>query len=259
MTFYQKAQKEQQRLTALINTYNKACDALPEGKLTTGKNGNYHKFYLSRDGVRMYIPQAEKKLVEDLAKRAYLQAGIKDAQTELKAIDHYLKHHNENTCQKEMLSLQNGVSDVLKELLVPDQEQLKRWEEEDYPQYQGFPEMLIHKGPFGRMYRSKSEANIAFLLTQKKIPQRYEWERMINGVPYAIDFTTRHPLTGEFIYWEHLGKMDSASYIAKNGTKLLDYEAAGIFPGVNLILTFESKKFPLNISQLEEVIDQWYF
>ena len=109
------------------------------------------------------------------------------------------------------------------------------------------------------MYRSKTEADIAFLLTKYQIASRYEEVRTINGIEYPIDFTTRHPVTGKMIFWEHFGKMDDPAYTKKIGPKLLDYESAGIFPDINLILTFESKRFPMNSNQLDEIIQQWYF
>ena len=132
------------------------------------------------------------------------------------------------------------------------------WEEEEYPSTAEHPEHLIHPGPKGKMYRSKSEASIATVLHRHGIPFRYEWDKDINGVTYHIDFTIRHPKTGQIIYWEHCGGMDKDGYSANVGTKIKDYESAGIFPDRNLILSFESKQFPFEYGMAEEIVERWF-
>ena len=83
-------------------------------------------------------------------------------------------------------------------------------------------------------------------------------DHTINGITYHIDFTIRHPKTGETYYWEHFGMIDSESYNHRFAGKLADYESDGIFPGINLILTYESRKFPLSISMIDEIIEEWF-
>ena len=251
-------QEEHKRLCEKEELYKQTIAGSPEGQLRVSSNGNYKKYYIVKDTKKQYISKENTALIEALAKKKYLLSELKDVQAERRAIELYLKNHKEESRVDDLLKRNDGISVLLKPLLVPRNRKLQEWAEEDYPAYQGFPQDLIHKGPFGKMYRSKTEANIAFLLTKKCIPQRYEWEHIINGTNYPIDFTTRHPKTGKFIYWEHFGKMDDPAYCMKIGPKLLDFESAGIFPGVNLIITFESKQFPMNISQLEEIVTCWY-
>ena len=50
--------------------------------------------------------------------------------------------------------------------------------------------------------------------------------------------------------------MDQDGYAANIGTKIREFESAGIFPGHNLILTFESKQFPFTIGMAEEIIQK---
>ncbi len=258
MNRYQLMEEEYKKLCAKEDIYKQTLLTMPEGHLRASRNGNYKKYYHIKDNKKQYIPIENNALIEALAKKKYLLAELKDLQAERRAIELYLKNHKEASCADNLLCRNDGVSDLLKQLIVPRNRKLQEWAEEAYPAYQGFPQDLIHKGPFGKMYRSKTEANIAFLLTKNYIPQRYEWEHIINGTNYPIDFTTRHPETGKFIYWEHFGKMDDPSYCMKIGTKLRDFESAGIFPDVNLIMTFESKRYPMNISQLEGIVEQWY-
>lgn len=258
MDFYSSALAEKSRLVSLTERYSKALDRLPEGSLSVTKNGDYVKNYLVKNGERIYLPASQKTLVEDLAKRKYLEAEVQDAQAEIHAIDYYLRHHKSFSYSEKLLHQDALISGLLSRLLLPDEERFQKWASEDYPKYDGFPEKLIHRGPFGQMFRSKTEADIAFLLTRYRIPYRYEMIREINGTVYPIDFTTRHPKDGSLIYWEHFGIIDKLAYAAKIGPMLNDYESAGIFPEINLILTFESRRFPINSTQLEEVIRRWY-
>lgn len=258
MDHYHLLAEEKDWLSAQTEKYLQAIAGFPEGTLTANKNGDYCKYYVLKDSKRHYIPQNDYQLIEELAKKKYLLAIVKDAQAEINAIDLYLKHHKNKSFTEQLLQKEDGVTEILQRLIVPQDEKLRQWAEEEYPAYQGFPQQLVHEGPFGKMYRSKTEANIAFLMVKYSIPSRYEWERLINGRPYAIDFTTRHPVTGKFIFWEHFGKMDDPSYCIKIGPKLYDFASAGIIPDKNLILTFESKQYPMNISQLEEIVRKWY-
>ena len=251
-------EEERRRLSAKIKKHREAIAGLPDGSLTMNKNGDYFKCYVFKNGTRSYLSKKDQKTIEGLAKKRYLQTELTDFQTEIFAIDQYLDHHQKESAVDQLLKSERGIADILKPLITLETEKYQQWAEEDYPKYQGFPQDLIHQGPFGKMYRSKTEAAIAFLLVKNQIPNRYEWEHLINGTAYPIDFTTRHPKTGKYIYWEHFGKMDDPSYCMKIGPKLRDFESVGIFPDINLIMTFESKQYPMNISQLEEIVHQWY-
>ena len=259
MDYIQQMTAARKRLTLKIQKYQNALDQLPEGSLRANKNGSSYKYYQVIGKERRYLPQSEKQLIGSLAKKRFLSAEILDAEKEIKAIDLFLRNHQTDSVTDMLLARENGIAEALKDVVIPDDVRLQQWASEPYPTYDAFPQYLIHKGPFGRMYRSKTEADIAFLLVKKGIPFRYEWIQMINGTEYPIDFTIRHPKTGQMFFWEHLGLMDKGNYTIKLGSKFLDYESAGIFPGVNLILTFESKKFPINSNQLEEIIDHWFF
>ena len=52
--------------------------------------------------------------------------------------------------------------------------------------------------------------------------------------------------------------MSDEKYNLRNARKLTDYESVGIFPDVNLILTYESRRFPLSISRIDEIVEEWF-
>lgn len=259
MELLQQMMEEHHRLTLKEQTYQNAIAKLPKGTLKYFKNRNTYKYFQDVDGKRFYLSRNDLKLRDELAQKQFLMAETKDIQSELRAIELYLKHHKEESAAKKLLVEREGIASILQELVQPMDVKQKEWAAADYRKNEEYPEGLIHPGPFGKMYRSKTEADIAFLLNKNRIAARYEEMHMINGIEYPIDFTTKHPVTGKTIFWEHFGKMDDSAYAKKIGPKLFDYESAGIFPGINLILTFESARFPINSNQLDEIIRQWYF
>ncbi len=90
------------------------------------------------------------------------------------------------------------------------------------------------------------------------IPFHYEERLTLHGGVVFPDFTTRHPVTGEFIYWEHFGLMDNHDYIRKTANKIRLYSENGIVPMINLITTYENEKNPLDIGTVENIIEQFY-
>jgi hypothetical protein len=72
------------------------------------------------------------------------------------------------------------------------------------------------------------------------------------------DFTTRHPKTGQVYYWEHFGLMDQPEYINRACQKIKMYCENGIIPGINLILTYETKENPLSIDQVEKIVKEYF-
>ena len=59
------------------------------------------------------------------------------------------------------------------------------------------------------------------------------------------------------VYWEHLGRMDDSGYAEMAVKKIDMYEQHGIYPGENLILTYETKKYPLNLKQVQRKIQKY--
>ncbi len=78
------------------------------------------------------------------------------------------------------------------------------------------------------------------------------------NLTFYPDFTLRQPGTGEFIYWEHFGMMDSPGYRQKAGRKLDQYISQGLIPNMNLITTYETSDRPLSPVEIEELIARFF-
>lgn len=92
----------------------------------------------------------------------------------------------------------------------------------------------------GLQLRSKSEVIIAERLDYYDIAYRYEQLLYIGGYSFAPDFTI---LTQRGkVYWEHCGIVNDKSYMNKHNWKMQMYEAGGIVPWKNLIVTYDNEE-----------------
>ena len=104
------------------------------------------------------------------------------------------------------------------------------------------------------MLRSKSESMIDMYLFTHHIPFRYECALTLGEVTLYPDFTLLRPSTGKIYYWEHHGRMDDPYYAKNVFTKMQLYNSYGIFPGIQLILTFETSESPLTFDAIEHTV-----
>lgn len=117
----------------------------------------------------------------------------------------------------------------------------------------------------GTGVRSKSELIIAEALIACKVPYFYErpffgfyeydtGRRTRNLFP---DFTCLNRRTGKTFYWEHLGMMDNPDYAAKNVRRIMEYAKEGVYPGSELIMSFEAAEVPLRTEYVRAVIRKY--
>lgn len=248
-----------QKLTQESSKIRIQLENLPEGKLICVANGSYVKWYHSCNGRITYIPKSNHVFAEKLAIKTYLSQLLKEQQQELKALDFYLRHHKESDASAaSMLTHSSPFAPLLTTYFKPINDELDTWAKEPYESTPLHPEQLIHKACMNLQVRSKSESQIAMYLYNNKIPFRYEAPLILDGHIIYPDFTIRHPITGDFYYWEHFGLMDNEDYRRNAFSKLQLFSNHGIYPGINLITTYETKNHPLSHETIESLI-QLYF
>ena len=71
------------------------------------------------------------------------------------------------------------------------------------------------------------------------------------------DFTFLSKKTGKEIYWEHEGMMDRQEYARSAVRKIEFYQKNGIYPGDQLILTFETEQSVLNSKVIEGLVEKY--
>ena len=73
------------------------------------------------------------------------------------------------------------------------------------------------------------------------------------------DFTILRMPEREEVYMEHFGLMDDENYVETVRHKLNIYERNGIYIGVNLFITHETKRTPLNTKALDELMRKLFW
>ena len=135
--------------------------------------------------------------------------------------------------------------------------------------------------PSGLMVRSKSEAAIASLYLQHKIPFHYDevlsfarlchmqigafnkgavhgefsrnYEHNPRNAIMSPDFIAARK-DGKLIYHEHFGLVDDSEYLNEAQEKLRLYAASGIVPWDNLIITYETKDGGIDLNLTEAML-----
>ncbi len=259
ITLYQRILKENQRLQRKIEDIQSLLSSYPQGKLICCHHQNHCKWYHSNGHQKTYIPKSNRILAEQLAAKKYLSAILSSLLHEKKALDFYLRHHaNDSEQEKQFFQDNSGYQELLSPYFQPLSQELSKWMQEDYDRNRKYPEFLIHKTISGQFVRSKSEAMIASFLNHHQIPFRYECALSLDHMIFYPDFTIRHPVTGEFYYWEHFGKADDPSYIKNMCNKLQIYASNGIIPSVQLITTYETREHPLSTEIIEKTIEHYF-
>lgn len=238
----------------------------PSGELICAKNDKHYKWYLHHKGKTVYLPKKEEQLARSLALKKYCYLHRQELQEELEACRNYIRRSDcKNTQIQKMLDnieYERLLGEQLREIKGKQYEcinnELKNWENADYERNKNHPEKLIVKATNGKFVRSKSEAIIDKTLSVCGIPFRYEEKVILGGIALYPDFTIRHPRTGQVYYWEHMGMMDHSEYVDHACQKIKIYCENGIIPTVNLILTFETKEYPLGIDYVESIVREYF-
>ena len=106
--------------------------------------------------------------------------------------------------------------------------------------------------------RSKSELIFADMLSKGGVPYRYEYPMYLRGMGKIYpDFTVLNVKKRKEMFWEHFGMMDDPTYVESAIKKIATYEQNGIFPGENLIMTFETRKNSINQRLVKGLIEHY--
>lgn len=249
------------QLLKLREEKEKALRDAPEGFLRIGGHGKKLQYYHRtdpKDFTGKYIREQDFPLARELAQKDYNLKIVRSADQEIKAIDKYLAL----APAKPVESVYEAMTPRRQRLITPIQYSQKQFVENwTNLKYEGksftenVPELYTSKG---ERVRSKSEIIIADLLEREGIPYRYEYPITLAGYGRVYpDFTVLHTRLRKQLYWEHLGMMDEPSYVENALQKIATYELNGIFPGEDLILTYETRQNPINPKLVQLMIQHY--
>ena len=237
-------------LLKLKKKKEKALNNTPEGSLRLCSSGNRTQYYHRKnpkDSSGIYICQKDIQLARKLAQKDYDHKVLRAAEKELCAIGRYLKTYPAFNAEEIYESLHKDRRTLISPIIETDTQLIQRWNAVTYQSKEFYGETPEFYTARGERVRSKSELIIADLLCKEGVPYRYEYPVSLKGMGKIYpDFCVLNVNRRKEWYWEHLGMMDDPAYAEKALQKIASYEQNGIFPGESLILTYETRKNPIN-------------
>ena len=242
----------------------------PEGKLTIKRSKDCISFYQrlnKSDTNGRYIRKSETKAIRALVQKRYNHNLKKQSMSNLAAVKKCIA-----ILRKTDISAENVMDSIPKELhrfintdLREDKRRTEEWKSEVVVGSNPIKAEKTYVASDGTGVRSKSELIIAEALIAFKVPYFYErpffrfHEYDMGRIRHNLfpDFTCLNRKTGKTYYWEHLGMMDNPEYAAKNVRRIMEYAREGVYPGSELILSFEATEVPLKTEYVRAIIRKY--
>ena len=238
-----------------------AMDNAPQGFLRICNGRNKVQYYHRtdpKDFSGVYICIKDINLAKALAQKSYDKKVTDSIKQELKAINSYLSSVPKVPAEQIYEKMNEERRKLIKPIQETDEQYIANWEKVKYygkEFEEGIPKIYTAKG---ERVRSKSEVIIADSLNREGIPYRYEYPVKIKSWGnFYPDFTALNVRERKEIYWEHLGMMDDITYVENALQKITLYMENGIFTKDNLIITYETKKHPLNQKLIKMMIAKY--
>lgn len=241
------------KIDSEILELEKTLKKLPGGKLLFSHNERRVKWYVRDNNETVYVPKSDRNRAEKLAYRKYIETKILMLTKKKKLLNGDYKAYCLAREKFNNLLEDRHFVELLKPFNIVNHNE-DAWAKEKYITNMNHLDNRIHSTVGGLKVRSKSESIIAMALSNNGIAFRYECELIFSGYTIYPDFTIKHPVSGEILYWEHLGMMDDIEYETKAKWKISKYVSEGIYPMDKLILTYETINNPLDYGYAEKII-----
>ena len=239
---------------------DKDAAVFPEGRLRISNAGGHQRyFYVNNEenSGECYISKKNTELVKTLAQKEYNKDFLKTARAELQKLQKSVASLTKLDAASVYENANDSRKKFIKPYILPNDLYAKEWLEKPFKSNTYLPENKKYDTRKGDKVRSKSEAIIADTLFELGIPYRYECALVLKGnvVKYP-DFTMLKISTREEHYLEHFGLLDDEEYREQFFEKLEEYRKNGIYPGKNLLFTYETETHPLDITGIRKMLKE---
>ena len=256
-------------LNLIVSRKRSALNHVPAGHLKIYNRGSksYYSYYSSNDKTVRYLKVHDKndrELAKALAQRDYDEKILKLALKEKDLLERIVAFYHQGCVDDLFESLNPGRKALVTPIRLSDQKYIEKWLAQTYQKRKTDPDEICFETKRGELVHSKSELMIGDDLYLDEIPYLYEMPvkvtDLFTGRPHTVypDFTVLNVRTRKTYLWEHLGKCDDPDYVNDNMKKLIEYENAGYRLGDNLIVTFETRAFPLTPDRVKLVINTYF-
>ena len=252
---------EKQEDEALMKKVKEALqDSVPGSLRITTIHGK-PRYYHMNGGSQTYLPPEESELIHALAESAYLSKLERILSHEIRTIGDFLSRYHP---EKKLTLLKTLLPDrrALIDPLIPSDEQfIESWQRSLVSNRESSPNSYENRSGIvaetGEWYRSKSELLLTDTFRKNHIPFVYEAPLFLGGSVLYPDFTLLNVRTRETFYWEHFGMIGDAEYQRGMPGKIARYVSAGLFPGRELLMSFELTDNPIHMPTVNAIIREF--
>lgn len=248
--------RERDRLLRISRIVEDRLTDAPDGflKITTSKN-NTQFIYCSGNNKNSYIKKDKVKLAYKLAQKSYDSKVKRLVDRRLKQLATIAEEYKDNEIEDIYRELHPIRKSIVEAVEIPWDQRIKRWKSVPYNGKDFADNIPVICTKKGERVRSKTEKILADYFYDNGIEYKYECPLKLRGIGTIYpDFTFLRKRDGKEVYWEHDGRMDDPGYAEKAIQKINSYMLNGIFPGDNLILSFESQKTVLSDKIIQALI-----
>ena len=235
--------------------------------LRVSKNGTNYRYYqrfpkeVDPSGKYHYIPKENTELIRQLAQQEYEESFLKKAKGLLSNAKGHLKSYDDRPLRELLHKQHPGRQIFITPLLQDDDTFIEQWLQRPYGPGTISDASITFQTNRGEKVRSKSEKIIADYYDRMNIPYLYEYPLQLHADSRVItlhpDFTVLNTRTREQFFHEHFGMIDNPEYADNLLKKLELYAKNQIYPGVQLLITMESRNHPLNTDYLETLLKNY--
>lgn len=241
-----------------MNRLQIALEQPSNGKLLISGTASVPKYYLKDGSGKHYLSGTEMERIADYAQKEYYADLLKVLKKRHSVLSEALGRLEKADPEKVYQSMSENRKRLVVPEFLPDNEFVELWSSVRYGGKRFREDMPEHYTAKGERVRSKSEGDIADRCYYRGVYYRYEypWTLSTAGVWFP-DFTMVNVRTRKVYIWEHFGMEDDPDYAIRALRKLRIYQQNGIWPGEQLIITHETADRPLNIRDIDAIIDHY--
>ena len=253
------------QLDILISDLKGRPEMRAEGRLVCSSRGNCTEFRrIFDDGRSIYLGNDDHELLVSLAKKRHFSKMLETAGNEKKQIAGCLRLLSSGRALSDIDevygSLHKGIRKLCGPFTITNDGYAIQWYKKN-SRYRSQTKNITGtlETQRGDKVNSKSEVIIADRLDAAGVPYIYEVTLGLDGgdVVRYPDFMVLNKRLRKTYYWEHLGMMDKGTYSTDAQMKLELYARNGIFPGKNLLVSFESERMPLSTRYVDMLIKEY--
>ncbi len=245
-------------LRRAIRAAEKDAESFPPGRLRINKTAQQIRYYQileDGDSTGKYLPKKEMAITQRLSQKYYNKLFLKTAKAELKLLEKFVLKYGEVNSENVFDDMSTERRNLAEPYILSDELFAVKWQSEIFKANPFMPENKKYDTRRGEKVRSKSEAIIADILYELGIPYRYECPlQLMNRRIIYPDFTMLRVKTREEVHLEHFGLLDDDQYLKESLSKLDEYRSSGIYPGKNLLFTYETEENPLDIKGTKDML-----